>query len=31
MLDNRGYKKDMRNMLGKVLNHIDDFGEEQMK
>ena len=25
MLDNQGYKNDMKNMLKRVLNHKDDY------
>ncbi len=31
MQDNEKYKEDSKKMLKKVLNHTDDFTEEQMK
>lgn len=31
MLDNDGYKKDMMVMLRRVLNHVDDFSEADLR
>lgn len=30
MLDNQGYKNDIQNMLKRVLNHKDDYDEEEL-
>lgn len=31
MQDNKGYKNDTLKLLGRILNHDDNFSEEQLK